>query len=230
MNDTKSRILDAAEKLFAEEGFDGASLRAITSAAGVNLAAVNYHFSSKESLLEAVFARKLAPLNERRLALLDTLEAEAAPDPVPIEKLVHAFVEPAVRLLEAPTPGSLSFGVLLGRMYATPGPSVRNIFAGELRPFVRRFYSAFRRSLPALSPADITWRVFFSVGAMSQVLAAGWLLPVISEGRANIDNVDDIVARLTGFMVAGLKARADSPVAHRSDRGPRSRRAGNSGR
>jgi AcrR family transcriptional regulator len=223
MRDTKDRILDAAERLFAEQGFDGASLRAITSSARVNLAAVNYHFNSKEALLQSVFARKLAPLNRKRLALLDALEAEAGLSPVPVEKLVHALVEPVVRLLEKPAEGSMSFGMLLGRMYTTPTPSTRGIFLGEIRGLARRFSAAFLRSLPGLPFEEVAWRIFFGIGAMSQILAAGWMLPIISEGKVDISDVDGIVDRLTCFFAAGLRAR---PVQPQSRNGRRRRLAG----
>jgi len=75
--DTKDRILDVAERLFAEHGFANTSLRSITAEAGANLAAVNYHFQSKDALIQAVFARRLGPLNQARLEMLDAAEARA---------------------------------------------------------------------------------------------------------------------------------------------------------
>src|SRR6059036_3181340 len=96
--ETRARILDAAERLFAEHGYDGASLRDITAQAGVNLAAVNYHFRTKESLIQAVFARRLAPVNQRRLALLDACEASAAGGRLQLEEVVRALISPVLRL------------------------------------------------------------------------------------------------------------------------------------
>ena len=93
--DTKARILDAAEALFASSGFAGASLRSITADADANLAAVNYHFGSKDDLIQAVFARRLTPLNEERLRLLDQLEADAGDGPPDLEAIVRAFLIPA---------------------------------------------------------------------------------------------------------------------------------------
>lgn len=206
MQNTKERILDAAERLFAELGYHGASLRAITAAAGVNLAAVNYHFNSKDALIRAVFARRLAPMNQKRLALLDACEAQARRKPVPVERLAYAMVEPALRLLEQPEGGSASFGMLLGRMYSTPSDPVRELFFGEIKEVVERFQAAFRRSLPGLSPEEVFWRVFFGIGAMLQILAAGWMVPLVSGNRANLSDVGGIVDRLTAYMVAGLTA------------------------
>src|SRR5206468_6387569 len=96
--DTKGRILDAAEALFMEHGFEATSLRAITAAASVNLAAVNYHFGSKEELFHAVLTRRLDPMNQERVDLLTRLESEAAPHSLPCEQILHAMFVPALRL------------------------------------------------------------------------------------------------------------------------------------
>src|SRR5271156_1240304 len=89
--DTKTRILDVAEKLFGENGFDGTSLRDITTEADVNLAAVNYHFQSKDSLIDAVIARRIEPVNQQRLEMLDA----AGPNPS-LEKILTAFLAPVL--------------------------------------------------------------------------------------------------------------------------------------
>src|ERR1700752_4970176 len=95
---TKARILDAAEALFMEHGFEATSLRAITASAGVNLAAVNYHFGSKEELFQAVPTRRLAPMNQERLDLLSELEREAGTDALPCDRILEAMFIPALRL------------------------------------------------------------------------------------------------------------------------------------
>src|SRR5437762_13635541 len=90
--DTKTRILDAGEHLFMEHGFEATSLRQLTSAAGVNLAAVNYHFGSKEELFQAVLTRRLDPMNQERIQLLDRLEREAAGKAMSCEKILFAML------------------------------------------------------------------------------------------------------------------------------------------
>ena len=94
---TQARILDAAEALFMEHGFEATSLRLITAAAGVNLAAVNYHFGSKEELFQAVLTRRLDPMNQARVALLDRFERETAPAPLPCERILAALFIPALQ-------------------------------------------------------------------------------------------------------------------------------------
>src|SRR5881394_149494 len=96
--DTKTRILDAAESLFMEHGFEATSLRQLTAAAGVNLAAVNYHFGSKEELFQAVLTRRLDPMNHERIELLARLERDAGDKPIACERILAAMLTPALRL------------------------------------------------------------------------------------------------------------------------------------
>jgi len=206
MQNTKDRILDTAERLFAEYGYDATSLRAITREAGVNLAAVNYHFSSKEALLRALFARRLELLNRQRLAMLDAYEADAAGRPVPVEKIVRAFMEPVLRLGGDPASGGSGFGMLLGRMYSWPSAQVNRIFVSELREQIERFRSAFHRALPQLPLKELYWRMFFSTGAMAHILTGSSLLAIISDGVCDPTDLDGTVERLIDYVVAGLQA------------------------
>src|SRR5580765_8036270 len=95
---TKTRILDAAEQLFMEHGFEATSLRSLTTAAGVNLAAVHYHFGSKEELFQAVLTRRLDPMNVERIKLLERIEVEAPGRAPSCEKILFAMLIPALRL------------------------------------------------------------------------------------------------------------------------------------
>ena len=108
-SETKTRILDAAESLFMEHGFEGTSLRAITAGAKVNLAAVHYHFGSKEELFQSVLARRLDPVNRARLEWLTRLEAAASPSPLPCERVLTAFLMPALTLARDPARGGKNF-------------------------------------------------------------------------------------------------------------------------
>ncbi|HYL25936.1 MAG TPA: TetR family transcriptional regulator, partial [Burkholderiales bacterium] len=106
-HETRTRILDAAEELFMQHGFEGTSMRLLTAKAEVNLAAVNYHFGSKHALVEAVFRRRLDPMNAARLAELDKLEAaERLPQP---EGIIRAFIAPGLRLMEDAKGGGRNF-------------------------------------------------------------------------------------------------------------------------
>src|SRR4051794_12129949 len=115
--DTKARILKVAERLFMEHGFSATSLRMITGEAKVNLASVNYHFGSKEALIEAVFTRRLAPLNEERVRQLDLLEKAAEGSALTVEQIVEAFVMSALRMGEDLSETGTVFLRLLGRTF-----------------------------------------------------------------------------------------------------------------
>src|SRR6185503_3862118 len=162
--DTKTLILDAAELAFAEQGFD-ASLRHIIAAAGVNLAAVHYHFGSKEALISAVFARRLGPLNKERLRLLDAAEASSNNG---VEVVLESLVGPALKLAQEPARRGLLR--LFGRSIAEPNEAVQRIISEQFGNVVRRFTMAFRHALPELPEAVLLWRIQFVIGAMGHVM------------------------------------------------------------
>src|SRR5437764_8788872 len=148
--DTKDRILDAAEALFLDHGFEATSLRAITAAAGVNLAAVNYHFGTKEELFQSALTRRLDPMNQERLALLTRLEKEAAPKALSCEKILTALFIPALTLARDPRRGGKNFLRLLGRAYADPAPFIRQFLSAQYAQMIARFKASFARALPHL--------------------------------------------------------------------------------
>jgi AcrR family transcriptional regulator len=123
VSNSKIRILDTAERLFGERGLAATSLRAITSAAGVNPAAINYHFRSKNGLIRAVYARRLGPMNQRRLELLDACEERHGSGRLPLEEVVQALVAPVLQL--SPESG---FRLLVRTTYTEPGTSSRRSY------------------------------------------------------------------------------------------------------
>lgn len=155
-DETKQRILDAAERLFAEQGFDATSLRAVTAAAGTNLAAVNYHFGSKAALLPAVVARILAPVSLRQLARLDELEASGGEPSV--EKLLEAFVTPITDLFAQGDRGP-TLARLFARIMGDPGDHVQRSAMGHAQEAIERYEAAFARLLPELPAEELWWRV-----------------------------------------------------------------------
>lgn len=216
---TGQRILDAAERLFAERGFAATSLRAITAAAQVNLAAVNYHFRSKEALLEAVFARRLEPLNRQRLEILDRAQARAGRRSPPLEEIIEAFLGPALRLRRDLAHSGTSFQRLMGRIYAEPGEHMQVILGAQFAEVVERFRPAFKRALPHLPPADLYWRIHFMIGAMAHTMAGTHILGLFAGDRCDPSDVEGTIRRLVAFLAAGLRAPA------RAARRPRSRKA-----
>ena len=143
---TKERILDTAEGLFMVHGYEATSLRAITASAGVNLAAVNYHFGSKEELFQAVLTRRLDPMNQRRLDLLAALERGAHPRPVACDRILGALFIPALELARDRERGGTNFLRLLGRAYADPAPFIRRFLSEQYASMIKRFKAACRLS------------------------------------------------------------------------------------
>jgi AcrR family transcriptional regulator len=203
--ETRTRILDTAEVLFMEHGLEVASLRQITARAGVNLAAVNYHFGSKEALIQEVFRRRLTWLNEQRLHVLDQLEAAAAGEPVKPRLILDAFFGVALRLASDIDGGGRDFMRLLSRTYAEPSAFVRGFLAEEYAGVMTRFKAALCRALPEVPDEEILWRFHFMVGAMSYALSGADALHIVN-GRPLDDAPEALSARLMSFLVGGLRS------------------------
>jgi AcrR family transcriptional regulator len=207
--DTKTRILDAAEQLFMEHGFEATSLRQLTTAAGVNLAAVNYHFGSKEELFQAVLTRRLDPMNQERIELLERLEREAAGKPLSVERILSAMLIPALKLARDEKRGGKNFLRLVGRAYADPAPFIRHFLSQQYVEMINRYKEAFLKALPHLSRQELTWRLHFVMGALSYTLAGTDALKLFAQVAAtDKDNDELLLQRLAPFLVAGLKAPA----------------------
>ncbi|HET7731228.1 MAG TPA: TetR/AcrR family transcriptional regulator [Usitatibacter sp.] len=205
--DTKTRILDAAELLFMEHGFEATSLRQLTSAAGVNLAAVNYHFGSKEELFQAVLTRRLDPMNQERIELLRRIEREAGGRPMSCEKILFAMLIPALRLARDEKLGGKNFLRLVGRAYADPAPFIRHFLSAQYAEMIGLYKEAFLRALPHLSRQELTWRLHFVMGALSYTLAGTDALKLFAQvAPGEKDNDELLLQRLAPFLVAGLKA------------------------
>ncbi|MGA2435856.1 MAG: TetR/AcrR family transcriptional regulator [Bryobacteraceae bacterium] len=206
MSLTRDRILDAAERLFAEEGFDATSIRSITESAGANLASVNYYFQSKDALIQAVFSRRLGPLNQRRLAMLAAVEESSGDGPPQVEGVLRALFEPPFRMSSTLHGKGRSFACLLGRVFAEPGDLFARIVEEQFGEIRQRFVAALRRALPELPDVELMWRVHFLIGTMAHTLTAIDHVPAISGGLCDPRDVDGMVERMIGFAAAGLRA------------------------
>jgi AcrR family transcriptional regulator len=192
MTETQDKILDTAERLFGDQGYAATSLRQIIAEAGVNLAAIHYHFGNKEELLGVLVMRKASPVNEERLALLNRYEAEAGSAPVTIEKLLQAFLEPPLkRIQENP-----DFGKLMGRLY---GEGLMPTLAEKhFRVVASRFTAAFGRALPNLSEQQVALRLQFMVGAMAHTM-------LFACQQFAIDG-NLLIRELIAFLIGGMRA------------------------
>jgi len=203
--ETRDRILDAAETLFVEHGLEATSMRMITSRAGANLAAVNYHFGSKDALIQEVFRRRLTELNRQRLAALDRVEVAAnGAQPKP-SQIVEAFFGTSLELAADTEHGGSTFMRLLGRTYTEPNAFVRQFLAEEYAEVLERFLDALYRSLPGVPREEILWRFHFMMGAMSYAIAGTDALQLFA---GTFDDADPqrLMPRLMSFLLGGLRA------------------------
>jgi AcrR family transcriptional regulator len=197
MSRTKEKIMDIAERLFGEQGYGSTSLRQVIAEAGVNLAAVHYHFGSKEDLLDALVLRRAVPLNEERLAMLERYEKQAAPKPPAVEKVLYAILAPTFEAARR----SPEFAKLMGRLHGEG--LMPALVARHFRQMAERFISAMQRSLPDLPQEELFWRVQFMFGAMAQTLLGRHMF--LLELSAPSD-APEVVDRLVGFLAAGFRA------------------------
>jgi AcrR family transcriptional regulator len=208
--DTRERILDAAERLFMAHGYEGTSMRQITGEAAVNLAAVNYHFGSKESLMQEVFRRRLDWLNEERLRVLDEMERVAAGKPLKPSQIVDGFFGTLLRLADDERRGGIVFLRLLGRTHTEPSEFIRAFLADEYAGVMERYKQALFRALPDVPRAEIVWRFHFMLGATSYAIAGTDALRLVADWKIEdpdtVDRNDRLVPRLMSFLLGGLRA------------------------
>ena len=210
LSDTRARILDAAERLFMAHGYDGTSMRQITGEAGVNLAAVNYHFGSKESRMQEVFRRRLDWLNEERMRVLDEAEAVADGKPLKPSFIVGGFFGTLLRMADDEVHGGKTFLRLLGRTLTDPSEFIRTFLADEYNHVVERYKVALFKALPDVPKAEIVWRFHFMLGATSYAIAGTDALRVITDWQIEesdlTDRQDRLLPRLMSFLLGGLRA------------------------
>lgn len=206
-SDTVDRILDAAEVLFAERGFAETSLRMITSRAKVNLAAVNYHFGSKNSLIHAVFARFLTPYSATLEEAFDDLQLQSKGQAPTLDRILWALAESAARMPQRNDRGISIFMRLLGLAYTQSQGHLREFLEQEYSEAFGRFMRLLKEATPELSAVDRYWRIQFMLGATAFTMSSSDALISILETKIGVETpVQEIAARLVPFLAAGMKA------------------------
>jgi AcrR family transcriptional regulator len=198
---TRQRILGAAEELFARHGFAGASLRQVTASAKVNLAAVNYHFGSKENLIEEVFRRRLDELNARRTELLAQCRDRAD---LGLEDVLDAFVRPALELSLSDA-GGAAFVRVLARAYAEHDERLRRFLSDNYGHVLKEFAAVFARLLPQLDKEELYWRLDIVSGALTYAMADFGVLKRRSDVSEQ-EHRERTASHLIRFAAAGLRA------------------------
>ncbi|MEM7445132.1 MAG: TetR/AcrR family transcriptional regulator [Pseudomonadota bacterium] len=212
-NQTRATILDAAETVFAEAGFAGASMRAIAQRAGVNQPLIHYHFESKDRLYAEVIHRRAADINGQRLSALDALIDRAAPAAPGLEDIVTTLLRPTIELGHDPARGGQHYAnlvVALGN--GTDERSVR-LTAEHYNEVARRFIAAIQSSLPGVGRADAVRGYLYAISIALPQMARTGRAAALSDGLADDSDVETILARTVPFICAGLRALADEPGA-----------------
>ncbi len=209
--DTKQRILDTAEFLFSRDGFRGTSLRAITSKAGVNLAAVNYHFGSKKTLLEEVIKRRILPLNKVRRERIEEVKEAARkkgknPD---IKSVLFAFIEPTLLFRES-VPGGRNFVTFIGRSFTDPDDTVRRVFLRFIKPIFDLLFKTVCEALPDLPEEVVFWRLQFTLGSLFHSMHICGNIDM-EPLKMNTDlNSKTLIDLIIPYVTAGMKASSSN--------------------
>ena len=200
---TKERLLDAAERLFAERGFEGTSIRAVTQAAGASVSAANYHFGSKEALLRATLLRRIEPVNQRRLERLAALEARR--EPPTVEEVLEAFLRPIFEMRAESAEGVSHVRQVAARLYSETPDLVASLKRDLFAPISQRMVAALARALPG-APPELLGRGFqLTVGLMVHVVsghledAPGLPCPAVADDET-------LLRSMLVYAAAGLRA------------------------
>ncbi len=213
--DTRERLLNAAEQLFAEHGISGTTLRALTRAAGVNLAAVHYHFGGKEGLLDAVVERRATAMNRERLRELDELERSAErvaggasnPGAPQVEDILRAFFLSGLRAFESEEPETIELLTRLSaRITCEPPEAIEALVRKHFGTVMRRFVEALQSALPGLRKEVVDDRFRFVIGTLSHVFSGTFDLDVIPGHGVCETSDEERLHHLVIFLAAGLRA------------------------
>jgi AcrR family transcriptional regulator len=207
---TSQKILDEAEKLFATKGYDASSIRDITTNAGVNLAAIHYHFGSKEKLLEKLLKRKIKWLNEERLLALSLLEKKSSGKPLRPSDILDAFFGTLFDMFGDSKNGGDMFLRLLGRAALEQNSNLWSIVNLEDNNVMTKFKSALFTSLPDVPKIEIVWRFHFMIGATSHAISGTGISKIFDTAEIKPEKLSDskclLKKRLMPFLLAGLRA------------------------
>ena len=206
--DTITSILNAAEELFSERGFAETSLRNITTRAGVNLAAVNYHFGSKKELIQAVFSRFLRPF----CVLLESKLAELHKTQPDFNELLMLMAHTALQSSHGKPKRLAIFMRLLGLAYSQGQGHLRRFLQKEYAPVFGGFMQLIKAASPELSDEERFWRIHFMLGATAFTLSGADALMAMAEhdlGKGS--DFTQVLNRLIPFLAAGMNAPISEP-------------------
>jgi AcrR family transcriptional regulator len=208
---TRTAILAAAERLYADRGFGDVTLRDIVAEANVNLAAVNYHFGSKDELIAELFVTRSLALNRERLRELKAAE-EKGGGTADISDVLRALVGPTLRGCLGPDNQRSVAARFMIRVSIESVPAIRRIRNREI-DHLRKFIAAMRRSLPGHGDVELYWGLHFALAMAQQTVRDSERLTKLSDGKCDVDDVEGIIARVVAVAVMGLTGGAAKETA-----------------
>jgi len=211
---TRTAILAAAERLYADRGFGDVTLRDIVAEANVNLAAVNYHFGSKDELIAELFVTRSLALNRERLRELRAAE-ERGGGRAGVADILHALVGPSLRGCIGPERDRSTAARFMIRASIESVPPIRRIRNREI-DHLRKFVVALRRALPDRGEAELYWGLHFALAMAQQTVRDSERLTKLSEGKCDLDDVEGVIARVVDVAVMALSGAPSSKAAPRA--------------
>jgi len=207
---TKERLLVAAEKLFAEKGFQEVSLRDITKEANANVASVNYYFSSKDVLADEVITRHISPVNDARLEALETLKKKYGDAAFPLREILQAFMKPMVEQMHSSGLRSDLFGKVMGRCMADRGKKMPVQVEPQMKAVLGAFISELIKALPNLDAETVLWRLHFSFGVVAHTLLFSDRIADFTEMPLEGMGMDASLERVVDYCCGGLLAEVSA--------------------
>lgn len=199
----RERILDAAEELFAEHGFDGVTVRQVTRKASVDVALAHYYFGTKRGLFDSVFLRRAAILNEARLKAIDDYQIKPGAEGATIEGFIQAFLEPVMERWANGGPGWKNYLAIVAQVNNTPkwgGETMARYFD----PVIHRLIDALRGIMPGAHDVDLYWSYHFLSGALTLTFAETGRIELLSSGVCRSADYEAVRTRLAPFIAAGF--------------------------
>jgi len=202
---TYDRVIDAAEVLFAEHGYNGVSIRMIARAASSNIAAISYHFGDKAGLFRAIFERRVKPISDQRIKALEAALADAGEGAVDLEAVLHGFIAPSVRMIRGDL-GAQNFRRLAGRASTDPTPEVRQTIYEVYDEVALRYVEVLRNACSDIPEQEFYWRLNFLYGAMLYTNADTGRVQRLAGAAFDSSDPEAGIDAMVRFLAAGLVA------------------------
>ena len=207
--ETTEQILDVAEELFSQHGLYGVTLKDVAKQVGVHHTLLNYYFTDKKSLFDAVFARRAIVTSERRMKALDDYEAVCGGKPT-VEGALHTFLDTDLDLYISGGEGWRNYAKLGAQVANTPAWGA-DLMDQHFDPVVLRLIDMLERALPGCRREDVFWGYHFVTGALMLTLARTGRIDKLSNGLARSDDFVAVKQRMAVFMASGLRAICSAP-------------------